>query len=300
MSILKGIVCANITPFNEKKEVDYDSVKKLAHYLSESGIQAVYPLGTNGEGLALSVDERKQIAEIMIKEINHKIAVGIQCGTQTLEDTLELVLHAKQAGADAAGVVSPFFFHQTDGALLEYYSAVLEAAGDFPIYIYNIPTNTNNDVRPEIVKKLKNKYQNLAGVKFSYPDINRICEYVRVEKDGLDTLIGCDKLVYPAAKSGAVGTVTGPAAVFPEIFNQLWKYIEEGKDEEALALQYEIQEMSERMAKYQEIPMIKQYLASIGVIKTDVCRIPFYTISKEEKAEIAEAIKEIKEKFKKN
>ena len=62
MRILRGIVCANITPFTEEREVDYPSVRRLARYLADSGIQAVYPLGTNGEGLALSVDERKKIS----------------------------------------------------------------------------------------------------------------------------------------------------------------------------------------------------------------------------------------------
>lgn len=294
MSILQGIVCANITPFDDEKNVDYESVRKMARYLKDSGIHAVYPLGTNGEGLALTIEERKRVTEIMIEEIAGKIYVAVQCGTQTLEDTIELVIHAKKAGADAAGVVSPFFFRQSDKALEEYYSMVLEAAGDFPIYIYNIPANTNNDVSAEIVKRLAAEYDNLAGVKFSYPDIMRICEYVNTREEGLDTLIGCDKLIYPAYKSGAVGTVTGPAAVFPDIFIKLWELAAAGNDSEALELQYQIQKNSDRLAPYQEIPMIKQYLQSIGVIKSDICRIPFYAISDKEKSEVLAIIKEIK------
>ena len=70
MSILQGIVCANITPFDEEKNVDYESVRNLARYLADSGIQAIYPLGTNGEGLALSLEERKKIAEVMVEEMD--------------------------------------------------------------------------------------------------------------------------------------------------------------------------------------------------------------------------------------
>lgn len=300
MSILQGIVCANITPFDAERNVDYESVRTLARYLADSGIHAVYPLGTNGEGLALSVEERKNIAEIMVNEIAGNIPVVIQCGTQTLEETKELVLHAKRAGADAAGVLSPFFFHQSDKALMEYYSAILEAAGDFPVYIYNIPTNTNNDVNSKVVGELAKRHKNLCGVKFSYPDIMRICEYVKSKPEGLDTLIGCDKLIYPAYKSGAVGTVTGPAAIFPEIFTELWRRAVSGEDEAALKLQYCIQNNSDRLAKYQEIPMIKQYLKSIGVIRQDICRIPFYEIPDTERKEIGSVIAEIKKEFVKN
>lgn len=299
MSILQGIVCANITPFDIDRSVDYESVRTLARYLADSGIHAVYPLGTNGEGLALSLGERERVAEIMVDEIDGKIPVVIQCGTQTLEETKTLVRHAKRAGADAAGVLSPFFFHQSDKALEEYYSAILEEAGDFPVYIYNIPTNTNNDVNAAVVKKLAASYKNLQGVKFSYPDVMRICEYVKIKPEGLDTLIGCDRLIYPAYKSGAVGTVTGPAAIFPEIFTELWRLAVSGEDEAALKLQYQIQNNSDRLAGYQEIPMIKQYLKSIGVIRQDVCRIPFYETSDSERAEIAGAIGEIKAGFQK-
>lgn len=300
MSILQGIVCANITPFDIDRNVDYESVKTLARYLADSGIHAVYPLGTNGEGLALSLEERKRVAEIMVDEIAGKIPVVIQCGTQTLEETKELVRHAKKIGADAAGVLSPFFFHQSDKALEEYYSAILAEAGDFPVYIYNIPTNTNNDVNAAVVKRLASSYKNLLGVKFSYPDVMRICEYVKTKPEGLDTLIGCDRLIYPAYKSGAVGTVTGPAAIFPEIFTELWRLAVSGEDEAALKLQYQIQNNSDRLAGYQEIPMIKQYLKSIGVIRQDVCRIPFYEIADTERMEIAKAIAEIKAGFQKS
>ncbi len=300
MSILQGIVCANITPFHIDRSVDYGSVRTLARYLADSGIHAVYPLGTNGEGLALSLGEREKVAEIMVNEIAGKIPVVIQCGTQTLEETKELLQHAKRVGADAAGVLSPFFFHQSDKAIEEYYSAILETAGDFPVYIYNIPTNTNNDVNAGVVRRLAERYKNLRGVKFSYPDIMRICEYVKTKPEGLDTLIGCDKLIYPAYKSGAVGTVTGPAAIFPEIFTELWRLAVSGEDEAALRLQYQVQNNSDRLAGYQEIPMIKQYLKSIGVIRQDVCRIPFYEIPDSERQEIAETIKEIKDGFLKN
>ncbi len=294
MGVLQGIVCANITPFFDNKEVDYDSVKRLARYLADSGLNAIYPLGTNGEGLALSTEERMKIAEIMVDEIAGKIPVAIQCGTQTLEDTMTLVMHAKRIGASAAGVVTPFFFRFSDQGLEEYYSSLLEAAGDFPVYVYNIPTNTNNDITANVVKKLCSKYNNLMGVKYSYPDLIRLKEYNNVKEEGLDVLIGCDRLIYPAYKVGAVGTVSGPAAVFPELFLGLWKAAMNGDDLRALKYQDKIFKNSYTLAPYQEIPMIKQYLKSIGVIATDTVRIPFHSITEAEKSQIEKIISQIK------
>jgi Dihydrodipicolinate synthase/N-acetylneuraminate lyase len=297
--VLKGIVCANITPFEENGSVDYFSVKKLARYLADSGLDAVYPLGTNGEGLALSIEEREKISEIMVNEINGKIPVAIQCGTQTLRDTMKLVLHAKHCGADAAGVVSPFFFHQNLSAIEAYYDEILKAAGEFPVYIYNIPSHTNNDVMPDVVARLAEKHANLAGVKYSHPDIMRLCEYIAIKPQGFDTLIGCDKLIYPAYSVGAVGTVSGPAAVFYELFIALRNAIEQGKTQEALMLQNIVRENDDALAKYQSIPLLKIYLKSIGVIDSAANRIPFLEISQQDETEILKGIAACKENYQK-
>lgn len=293
---LKGIVCANITPFDANGEVDYESLKRFSKYLADSGLNAVYPCGTNGEGLALTIEERKKIAKTMVEEINGKISVAIQCGTQTLDGTRELVLNAEEIGADAAGVVTPFFFKQSQEALIEYYSNLFECAKSFPIYIYNIPSHTNNDILPSTMVVLASRYENFVGVKYSHPDIIRLSEYIAIKPEGFDSLIGCDRLIYPAAKVGAVGTVSGPAAVFPELFSDLWKAIEANNDNKALKLQRIIFENDDRLAKYQSIPLLKLYLKHIGVISDTNCRIPFLKVNESQEDVILKDIEELRTK----
>lgn len=293
---LKGIVCANITPFDKNGQVDYESLKNLTTYLVDAGISAAYPSGTNGEGLALSIEERKKITRTMVDAANGKMPVAIQCGTQTLEDTRELLQHAKEAGADAAGVVTPFFFRQDQDAIIAYYSSLFESVKDFPIYIYNIPSHTNNDILPASMAVLAAKYENFAGVKYSHPDIIRIAEYIAIKPEGFDSLIGCDRLIYAAAKVGAVGTVSGPAAVFPELFTGLWSAIDGRDDEAALKLQRIISGNDNALAKYQSIPLLKLYLKRKGIIDEAVCRIPFREVSAEEEEEIMDVVTALRAK----
>lgn len=291
---LKGIVCANITPFDKNENVDYESLKRLTKYLADSGLNAVYPSGTNGEGLSLTIEERKKITQTMVEAINGKIPITIQCGTQTFEGTRELVQNAKDVGADAAGVITPFFFKQSQEAMEEYYSKLFDSVMDFPIYIYNIPSHTNNDLLPSSIAKLAAKYENLAGVKYSHHDIIRLSEYIAIKPDGFDALIGCDRLIYPATTVGAVGTISGPAAVFPELFSDLWKAVTARNDEKALKLQRIICENDNILAKYQSIPLLKLYLKRKEIINETVCRIPFKEVSKAEEEEIYKVINELK------
>jgi len=293
---LNGIVCANITPFEKNGSVDYESLKNLTIYLANSGIDAIYPSGTNGEGLALSVDERKKITQTMVEAADGRISIAIQCGTQTLNDTKDLIQNAKDEGAAAAGVVTPFFFKLSQEAIIEYYSNLFESVKNFPIYVYNIPSHTNNDILPKSIAKLAEKYENFAGIKYSHPDILRIAEYISVKPEGFDALIGCDRLIYPAAKVGSVGTVSGPAAIFPELFSDLWQSIKDKNDNEALRLQRIICENDIALEKYQSIPLLKIYLKKMGIIKETICRIPFEKVLKAEEDEICVTVEKMRNK----
>jgi len=289
MSYLHGIVCANITPFDKEGEVDYKSVRRLSVYLAESGLAAIFPMGTNGEGIALRADERKKIAETIVSEIAGSVPVVIQCGANTVESTVELVSHARKIGAQSAGVLTPYFFRQSQEALLAFYKAVSVAAGDFPLYIYNIPSHTNNDIQSPAVEALARECPNIVGIKYSYPDLMRLSEYLRA-KPGFDVLIGCDGLILPAHSLGAAGTVSGPAAVFPRLFSSLWEACLSGDAARAKELQGTVKANDEALAKYQSIPLLKLFLKSRGVIAETRCRIPFKRMGQDEEREILGAI----------
>jgi len=289
---LQGIVCANITPFDKNREVDYKSIKTLSKYLVEIGLDAVYPMGTNGEGITLTIEERKKIAETMVSEISGQIPVVIQCGTATTETTVELVHHAKKIGADAAGILTPFFFKQSQEALVEYYCNVAKTEPDFPLYIYNIPSHTSNDVLPNTVKEIRRRCPNIVGIKYSHPDLVRLSEYMAID-NGFDALIGCDNLIWPACALGAVGTVSGPAAVFPDLFHKLWSCCKSGDVQGAKKLQKIVKTNDEALAKYQSIPLLKLYLQYKGVISDAACRIPFRTVEKAEQTEILDTLEKV-------
>lgn len=294
---LKGIVCANITPFHKDRTIDYNSVKRLVRYLIDIKLDAIYPLGTNGEGIALTIDEKMKIAELTVEEAQNKIPVVIQCGAKTFEETMALVKHSMKIGAKAVGVMTPFFFNQTQKALEEYYDQVLDDIGDYPLFVYNIPTHTNNDILPQTVNRLALKHNNFVGIKYSHPDILRLSEYISAKED-FNVLIGNDRLIYAAMSIGGAGAVSGPAVIFPDIFNALKDAIYSGDKVQAKRIQKIISDIEIKLSKYQSIPLIKVYLKSIGIIDESLCRIPFGHIDDEEAKSILNDIKQIKSTYK--
>jgi dihydrodipicolinate synthase/N-acetylneuraminate lyase len=279
--ILQGIVCATVTPFQADGALDEKSIGSLCRYLVEAKINALYPLGTNGEAILLKTDVRKRAAEVFVAETGKQIPVVIQCGAATTEEAMELARHAAMIRADGIGVMTPFFFNEDEQAMLAYYMAVANAAPELPMYVYNIPSHTNNEIFPATVAKIAESVPNFVGVKYSAPDLSRISEYIRVIPGG-GVLIGCDRLILPALSLGAVGTVSGPAMAFPHLFTGLWDTFQKGDLATARKYQARLLELDNALAGFPGIPLLKEILKRRGVIECPLSVAPLRQLSEEE------------------
>jgi dihydrodipicolinate synthase/N-acetylneuraminate lyase len=279
--ILQGIVCATVTPFNTDGSIDEGSIRSLCRYLIESKINALYPLGTNGEGILLKTEVRKRAAEVFVTETGNQIPVVIQCGAATTGEAVDLALHAAAVHASGIGVMTPFFFNQDEQAMLAYYAAIANAAPELPMYIYNIPSHSNNDILPSFITKISKLAPNFAGVKYSHPDLIRISEYIK-ETPGGGVLIGCDRLILPALSLGAVGTVSGPAMAFPHLFTGLWEAFQAGDLTAAKIFQARLLDLDNALAGLPGVPLLKEILKRRGVINCSLSIAPLRQLNEEE------------------
>lgn len=290
---LKGVVIPMITPMNEDSTVDDASLKNFVNFLVEAGTDALYPNGTNGESLLMSQAEREHIAEVIAETNDHRLPLFIQCGSMTTAETASHAKHAVQIDADGIGVMSPAFFGMDEEALFQYYAAVIEGLPkDFPVYIYNIPGCTTNDVTPALLRRLMATYDNVVGIKYSSPNLMRVEDYLNTDGRVPELLIGCDSLFLQCLITGGVGTVTGPGSIFYERFNRLYRQFQEGDYKGAMETQRKIVETDRKLAGIPGIPALKTLLKLRGVIRTDVCRAPHRPLTDAEKQILAEVYAE--------
>ena len=292
MKTLYGIVCANITPMDEQGHVDFASLRSLVDFLSEGKIHGVYPCGTNGEGLLLSSSEHHAIADAVIEQNQGRMSAYIQCAALRWEDTMENIRHAVQAGADGVGVMTPTFYKADDAAMTDYYREACQAAGDKPLYMYNIAKYTNNDISVKAFGQIIDENPNAMGIKYSNSDILRIQDYLRAPKTRkAEALIGADSMIVSALAAGCVGEVSGPACVFPKWYVGCYEAFVKGDHALALDYQNQIVACSRMIKPVPQIPAIKAMLKMLGVIKTDVCRRPFRPLTKDEYALLEKGLK---------
>lgn len=280
---MRGLVVAAITPMNEDGSLDERGVASFTEFLVAAGVHCIYPNGTNGESLLLTRAERERVAEITVETSRGRTPVFIQCGSMSTAEAASHARHAAKIGADGIGIMTPAFFTVDDEALFQYYQAIIAPLPkDFPVYIYNIPGCTGNDVSPALLGRLLDAFPNVKGIKFSKPDLMRAEDYLERPSRRPDLLIGCDSLFLQCLTLGGVGTVTGPGAIFHERFTRLYRQYNEGDLAGAMETQRRIVKTDRELADIPGIPALKTLLKLRGVIATDVCRAPLRPLSERE------------------
>lgn len=234
MKTMYGIITAMTTPFLTDGEVDFEALGQQMEFLIQSGVNCLYPCGTTGEMLFMTLQQRKAVAEVVVKQNAGRAIVFVQAGAVREEDTIELARHACGIGADGVGIVTPSFYNLTADEMANYYIRIARALpNDFSIYLYNIPQCTANDIAPEVCARIADACENVVGIKYSFCDMHRVLDYLRVRNGDLSVLIGFDRLLLPGLTIGCGGTVSGASAVFPEPFVAGYRAYQEGDFEEA-------------------------------------------------------------------
>lgn len=229
MKKMRGVVVAMTTPFTANGEVDFEALDSETEFLINARVHALYPCGTTGEMLFMTNEQREAVAKAVVDKAARRVPVFIHVGAVRIEDTIRLAKHARSIGADGVGIVTPLFFQLNDRELENFYLTVSHSLPqDFPIYMYNIPQCSTNDIKPKVCARIVAKCKNIIGIKYSYCDMHRTLDYLQIRevREDFSVLVGFDRLLLPALRIGCDGTVSGAASVFPEPFVEVYeKYV---------------------------------------------------------------------------
>jgi dihydrodipicolinate synthase/N-acetylneuraminate lyase len=209
--MLRGTLAAAITPLRDGgAALDEDVFPPYVDFLVEGGLDGILALGTTGEGILLSKEERKRAAEVFVAHAAGRFQVAVHAGAQTTTDTVELARHAVEVGADAVAVIGPPYYTLDEEALYRHFAAAADAAEPLPFYLYEFRARAGYSIPLEVIERLRDR---VAGLKVSNQPWQAVEPYLI---DGLDVFIGAESLVAQGLEHGAAGAVSGLAAAFPE------------------------------------------------------------------------------------
>jgi dihydrodipicolinate synthase/N-acetylneuraminate lyase len=206
------LVVAAATPLRDGgSELDTDAIGPMVAFLEAHGADGVFCCGTTGEGILLTAEERRLAARAFRAATAGRLLV--HAGAQTTAETEALAADAAEAGADGVAVIPPPYFPLDPEALTDHLVAAAAACAPLPFFVYVFTRRSGYPLPVSVIGAVADRAPNLAGLKVSESPMADVAPYLEL---GLPVLVGSEPLIVPALAAGAVGTVSGLAAAFPD------------------------------------------------------------------------------------
>ncbi|UCH02359.1 MAG: 4-hydroxy-tetrahydrodipicolinate synthase [Candidatus Bathyarchaeota archaeon] len=261
---LEGMMPPHVTPFSQEGEIDEPALRCLLRFWLNAGVNGLVTCGSNGEAAYMTREERKKTIKIVVDEVNGRVPIIAGTGAPGTRETIILTRDAKEVGADAALVVTPYFFKPCNEELLAHYHTILNAV-DIPLILYNVPKFTGYNLDPSVVIELAKEYSQIVGIKDSYGSIGQISEILRKLGNKISVLAGSGDLVLPTLIMGGRGGILGVANVAPQLCSAIYNNYKLGKLEKARTCQMQVLYLNEILIKrYNQISSIKEALNQLG------------------------------------
>lgn len=286
MAELKGVLTAIVTPFGKSGELNLSALPPFLEFQRGAGIDGVVVCGTNGEGVSMSVSERKRVLEAVIDQ-KGSFSIVAGTGAANLPDALELTRHAASVGADAVLVLPPFYFKNPSAAgVANFYKPLLDAA-EIPVLLYSIPQQSAVKISDEIIQNLTSSPK-LYGLKDSQGDWPTTGALIS-NWSSLHIFSGGDDILDKSLQANSAGAISGSANAFPELVAGVRNAVRNGGD--VAAAQSKLTAAKTILLQYPLIGAAKSVLANRGVPRMYV-RPPLIDLTPEQETEMIGRFKE--------
>jgi 4-hydroxy-tetrahydrodipicolinate synthase len=283
-----GSLVAIVTPFKNGR-VDERALGDLIEFQIANGTDGIVPCGTSGESATLTYEEHDRVIEFTVEATRHRIPVIAGTGSNSTDEAITLTKHAKQAGADGALLICPYYNKPTQEGLYRHYKAIAEAV-DLPLVVYNIPSRTSVNIQPTTIARLSS-IRNIVAIKEGAGSLGQVSEIIQACGNRITVLAGDDALTLPMMAVGAQGVVTVTANIAPADMAALVDAFAAGKLDQAKTLHYKLYPLFTALF-YETNPIpVKEALGMMGKIQPEL-RLPLCPMSVETREKLAGALKD--------
>jgi len=287
--VFEGISTAIVTPFRSG-EIDEPALRELIERQIAAGVDAVVPCGSTGESATMSHEEHARVIEITVSAVRGRVGVLAGTGSNNTREAIDLTQRAKDAGADGALLISPYYNKPTQDGIYEHYRAIAQQTA-FPLVVYNIPGRTGSNILPPTMARLAS-VDHIVGVKEACGDIVQIAHVIDQCPDGFAIVSGDDAMTLPLIAMGGHGLIATTANVVPVEMTALVRACLAGDMVRARELHYKLLPLFDVLfCETNPIP-VKAALALMGLIGPEI-RLPLLDISEANRDRLQLVLKEL-------
>ncbi|MBR6098800.1 4-hydroxy-tetrahydrodipicolinate synthase [bacterium] len=278
------IITAMVTPFDSKREIDFNKAESLTEHLINNGTDTLLVAGTTGEGPTLTHEEEFELLSTIKRANRNRAKVIMNAGSNSTETAVHSAKWAEKEEVDGILSVVPYYNKPSQSGMMAHFSAIAEATS-LPIIIYNIPGRTGVNMQPATVKKLAEKYENIVGIKQSFADMDAVTEMKMLCPDDFTIYSGDDSLTLPMLSIGAHGVVSVASHVVGSDMKSMIRNFKTGDVKAALNMHRKLYPMMKKLFMAPNPVPVKAALAHFGIIE-DYVRMPLVELTADEKEEL--------------
>lgn len=288
--LFSGILTAIVTPFRNGK-VDEDAYRALIDWQIAEGVSGLVPCGTTGESATLSHEEHQRVIKICVEQVRGRVKVLAGSGSNNTLEAIHLTRFAREAGADGALLITPYYNKPTQEGLYRHYAAIAREVEGFPLVAYNVPGRTGCNMLPPTVGRLAKEFPNFAGIKEATGSMVQGSEVLEACPDSFCVLSGDDFTALTLWALGGCGLISVTANILPRAMSDMWNAFSRGDIRKAAAMHHALFPVHHAMFLESNPIPVKTSLALMGRID-DEMRLPLSPLSEAHRDELLTVLRQ--------
>lgn len=287
----RGTGVAIITPFSEDGSIDWASFKKLISFLTEGKVDYLVVMGTTGENVTISKEEKHEIFRYVASENAGRLPLVAGIGGNNTAEVLDGLKHTDLAGYQAILSVSPYYNKPNQEGIFQHYKMISEAS-PLPVIMYNVPGRTGMNVSAETTVRIARNCPNIIATKEASGNFEQIMQIIKNKPDGFEVISGDDGIALPMIAVGSIGVISVVANAYPAKFSDMVRLALGNRYAEAGLLHYKLIDIINSLFEEGSPSGVKAYLSEMGVCGNYV-RMPVYPVSEELAGKIKSLMREL-------
>jgi 4-hydroxy-tetrahydrodipicolinate synthase len=291
MKKIKGTGVAIITPFKNDSSIDFAALGRVINHVIDGGVNYIVAMGTTGESVTLTKDEKKAILSYVVETIDNRVPLVTGIGGNNTQEVINCIRHANLTGVDGILSVAPYYNKPSQRGLFQHFKAIATCS-PIPVILYNVPGRTCSNISSETCLQLANECENIIGVKEASGDISQIMRIIKGKPENFSVISGDDMMTIPVIAAGGSGVISVLANVYPAQCSELVNHALKNNFKSAREIQFRFMEIIELLFLDGNPSGAKAMLNIMNICQNNV-RLPLVPVSRTVYTRIQKALEEV-------
>jgi 4-hydroxy-tetrahydrodipicolinate synthase len=291
MKKFKGTGVAIVTPFKNDSSIDFAALGRVINHVINGGVNYIVALGTTGESVTLTKDEKKAVITFAVETIDNKVPLVVGIGGNNTQEVINCIRHSDLAGVDAILSVAPYYNKPTQRGIFQHFKAIATCS-PIPVILYNVPGRTCSNISPDTCLELAHECENIIAVKEASADISQIMKIIKGKPENFGVISGDDMLTIPIIASGGSGVISVLANAFPAQCSEIVAHSLKNNFKSARDIQFRFMEIIELLFTEGNPSGVKAMMSIMNICQNNL-RLPLVPVSRPVLSRIQKAIDEI-------